>query len=340
MKNYITLQEENEDYEVTRKNKIHQKNDKTYRSLLKSKKDVIHIINDVLQLEEKAKIKPEEIEAYNSSFVTRQLKNKEADIVYKMKEKDIFFLIEHQSKIDYSMPHRIEEYRAEIIRDAIDEKRIKTKEYVIPEVIPILIYTGKDRWDASIYLHRIQDERFRKVNLMQYNLIDINEYTKEELMASEYLIHKMFLIDKTKNGEEFENILKEIIEKTKDETDKERLEQIILTSIREQIGDEKVDELVKKIKKGGERNMLEEKFEMWIQEKMQKGMEKGIEEGMQEGMQKGIQKGIQQGIQQGMKKIIDVMIQKGMKAEEIKDLTGLSKKEIEKIMKCDTIVKA
>lgn len=67
----------------------------------------------------------EEIEKYNSSFINKTFQNKEADIVYKLKDKNIFFLIEHQSKIDYSMPFRLLEYEVAIIRSAIDKSKIK-----------------------------------------------------------------------------------------------------------------------------------------------------------------------------------------------------------------------
>lgn len=50
-------------------------------------------------------ISPEEITKYNSSFITRDFRTKEADVVYKKKGTDIFFLIEQQSQIDYSMAY-------------------------------------------------------------------------------------------------------------------------------------------------------------------------------------------------------------------------------------------
>lgn len=224
------VEESLQDYEITNINteKIAHEHDKTYRTLLSNKNDVAYIINKALKSKEKSKIKNEDLEKYNTNFITNEFKDRQADIVYKLKEKNVFFLIEHQSKVDYSLPYRIKEYRNEIIRSAIDLKKVKTKGYEIPEVITILIYTGKEKWTVSKYIDRIQDERFKNVNLQKYNLIDIHQYNEKELLDSEQFIDKMFLIEKTKDRKEFADILEEIILHTKDEETKKQLSILVL----------------------------------------------------------------------------------------------------------------
>ena len=83
-------------------------------------------------------------------------------VLYKIKDKNIFFLIEHQSKIDYSMPFRLLEYEVAIIRSAIDKSKIKNKSYKIPLVMPIVLYTGKQKWNANKYLEKIGREKIYK----------------------------------------------------------------------------------------------------------------------------------------------------------------------------------
>ncbi len=303
------LNEEQEKYEILNNKEVNNKHDKTYRSILDSKKDATYIINQVLNLEEK--IEQEEIEKYNSSFITNNLQNKEADIVYKMKENNIFFLIEHQSKVDYSMPYRIEEYRIEIIKSAIDVKKIKNKGYEMPEVIPIVIYTGKENWNAKLHLHSIQDKRFKNVNLQRYNLIDINKYEEETLIKSEYLIDKMFLIEKAESGEKAEEAIAKAVKTTKDENDKARLIKLLKLTIRGKVEEDKLNELIK-IKKG-EDEVMEEAIEM-------------IEAD-------AIKRGLQKGLQEGIRTIISNMLKKGISVDEIEELTGISKRKIEAIKK-------
>ncbi len=301
------LNEEQENYEIL-DNPINNKHDKTYRSILDSKKDAAYIINQVLNLEEK--IREEEIEKYNSSFVTNNLQNKEADIVYKMREKNIFFLIEHQSKVDYSMPYRLEEYRVEIIKSAIDIEKIKNKGYEIPEVIPIVIYTGKGNWNAKLHLHSIQDKRFKNVNLQKYNLIDINKYEEETLIKSRYLIDKIFLIEKAIGKEKLEQAIREAIETTKDE-DKQKLIRLIQTTLKVKLGKDKLKELTKS--EEGEYEIMEEILDRVIRYERKTAKKEGKIE--------------------GIKSIINNMLQQGLEVSDINKLTGVTIKKIEQIKK-------
>ncbi|MCI9287431.1 MAG: Rpn family recombination-promoting nuclease/putative transposase, partial [Clostridia bacterium] len=327
------LNEEQENYKILTNKDVNNKHDKTYRSILDSKKDATYIINQVLNLEQE--IKQDEIEKYNSSFVTNDLQNKEADIVYKMKEKNIFFLIEHQSKVDYSMPYRIEEYRLEIIKSAIDVKKIKNKGYEMPEVIPIVIYTGKGQWNAKLYLHSISDERFKNVNLQRYNLIDINNYEEETLMKSNYLIDKMFLIEKAEGQEDTQRIIIQAVETTKDEQDKAKLIKIIKATLMKQVDKVQLEEIIKN--KKGEVEVMEEVIERLkldaIKRGLQQGIQQGIQQGLQQGMQEGKRKGKREGIKETIRNIVNNMLQKGIEEDEIKELTGATKREIEQIKK-------
>lgn len=60
--------------------------------------------------------------------------------------------------------------------------------------------------------------------------------------------------------------------------------------------------------------------------------QEGRIEGMQQGMQQGIQQGLQQGIQTGeretSRKIARAMLEKGIPAADITDMTGVSAEEL------------
>ena len=134
------------------------------------------------------------------------------------KDKNIFFLIEHQTKIDYSMPYRILEYEIEIMKSAIDIRKVKNKEYKLPLVIPIVLYTGKKKWDAKRYLEESQETLDGvKIKAGNYNLVDINDFTKEELLQEKTLISKMMLLEKSESTEESIEMLEKIIPNTNKE---------------------------------------------------------------------------------------------------------------------------
>lgn len=129
---------------------VHQPHDKIFKTVLDEKSQMVSLLNRVLHLKEP--LIEEDIEKYNIKHINYMFQNSESDIIYKMKEKEIFFLIEHQRKIDYNMPKRILEYEVEIIKEAVKGKTITKKEHTLPRVIPIVIYTGSGKWNVEKYI--------------------------------------------------------------------------------------------------------------------------------------------------------------------------------------------
>ena len=133
---------------------IDNEHDKLFKDLLSDKEETRKFINKFLKLPEP--LKQNEIELYNSSYITSEYKSKEADIVYKKKDEDIFFLIEHQSTVDISMPYRIKNYAVEILRTAVDKSKIHQIDYEYPLVIAIVLYTGDKKWNAKLKFEDMQ----------------------------------------------------------------------------------------------------------------------------------------------------------------------------------------
>ena len=161
---------------------VSQPHDKLYKSILDSKKQVVELINRILKLNKE--LKEKDIEKYNSSFITTRFRNLESDIVYKKNNQKIFFLIEHQSKIDINMPKRILEYEIAIMQEMFINSKYNEK---IPLVIPIVIYTGNKKWNVAKTIEECQEnlEGFDKIKLGQYYVLDINDYTNEQLKKLE-----------------------------------------------------------------------------------------------------------------------------------------------------------
>lgn len=122
----------------------------------------------------------EQIEKYNSSFVNSVLKNQETDVVYKIKNKNVFILMEYQTKIDYLTSYRILQYGIAIIKSSLDIKMLKNKSYKFPLVIPVVLHKGKQRWSDNEYFEENKEEI--KNNLLFYNIIDINDFTEKEFL--------------------------------------------------------------------------------------------------------------------------------------------------------------
>lgn len=82
-----------------------------------------------------------------------------------------------------------------------------------------------------------------------------------------------------------------------------------------------------------EANIRESALEDGFNEGYDNGMREGIKEGTKKGIEEGIAKGIEKGIKKEKKDIVKKLKQKGIPIDEISEITGLSKEEIENEIK-------
>lgn len=282
------LSDNSQGYKYDIKN-INNAHDKTYRKILDDKEEAVELINKALKLDkEKNKLHYLDIEKYNSRFVTNDLKNSEADVIYKYKNRNIFFLIEHQSKIDYSMPYRILMYCIEIMKSAVNEKLLLTKAYKFPVIYPIVLYTGKRKWNVEQYIEQKQEklEQCEQNSFSKYNIIDINEYKKEELLDDETFLSKMCLLSKTNTVQELENNLHEILKKDISEKNMQLLINIVKNAVLSSANPEekiRVNEILEKKEEDEDMEQLVKSLIMERDKTLKEELEKGIQEGKKEG---------------------------------------------------------
>ena len=301
---------------------IEKEHDKIIKRVFTSKKEASSFIRKTLKIDVKAK----DLELVQNSFVTVELKYREADIVYKIKGTNVVILIEHQTRVDKKMPYRILNYQMETMRANEGEEECL--------VIPIVLYTGKETWTAKRYIKELQTRRYAKkeINfgeielgtLGYYTLVDVNEYTKEELLEEEGILSKIMLLEKERNTEELLKTIFEINEKIIEEKTKEK--EVIYSAMEvllgKKIGKEKAEEIMKKIVEEGSDYMLAAE-EMIIEEnKMIRN----------EGRLLGRTEGRAEGISIGQNNIIKVLFKNKMTPKEISEKTGIALDKVLKIV--------
>lgn len=191
--------------------KIPQYHDKTFKELFSNKKEAVKFINKYLLKGTENNLEENQIEKQNTEFITKQKEQLETDILYKIKDTNIFILIEQQSKVDYFMAKRILYYYIEIMHEIEKE----TKDKIVPIIYPIVLHTGKTKWTAKIKLEELQEGilGIEKALNLSYHLVDINNYTKEELRKERSSIAKAMLMEKIKNREELiEELEKKVVD--------------------------------------------------------------------------------------------------------------------------------
>ena len=101
------------------------------------------------------------LERLDKSFITDEFKEKESDLIYKIKFQDndiyIFLLIEFQSTVDKFMALRMLRYICEFY-DFLLQKKLKK----LPAVFPVLLYNGNRKWTAKKNIKDLKKELILK----------------------------------------------------------------------------------------------------------------------------------------------------------------------------------
>ena len=317
------------------KSKIDKEHDKIIKRVFQSKKEAARFISKVIE----RKIKPRDLIVSQNSFVTSELRYREADIVYKIRNKNVVILIEHQTRVDYRMAYRILNYQIEIMRaNEVENPRKEDKECL---VIPIVLYTGKEKWTAKNYIKEIQERLYEEKiikrgeielgTLGYYALVDVNNYTKEELLKEEGILSKIMLIEKERNTKDLVRTMFEIKEKIQNDKNKEVVYTTMELALNKKFGTKVARKIMEKIigKESGDMLAVEE---MVLKEnKMLR--DEGRKIGISEGKKIGISEGKLIGIDEGIIRVAKEMLKNGVDDEYVEKYTHLSKEKIEKLKK-------
>ncbi len=183
------------------------------------------------------------------------------------------------------MPKRILDYEIEIMKTAENHNVILKKDAEMPIVIPIVIYTGKKRWDVAGYIKdcRKKLNRLESFRLGNYYIIDNNTYADEELLNDKFFISKLMLLERIKTTEVLYTNLKKVIIKEINEKNIKLLENIIKFIYKNKLGKNYTDKLIKEIarksrKEEGGNDMILEMIENENKALIRKGRREGRRE--------------------------------------------------------------
>ncbi len=320
--------------------------DTGYRSLFNSKTVFLQLIKSFIKHGWAEQIDEATLERYDRSFILIDYTTKEADIVYKarIKDKNVFFyiLMEHQSTIDFLMPYRLNQYMNELWRDVLKNtqpKEYERKNFRLPVIIPIVLYNGTSRWTVPQTFKEIFEghELFGDylVNF-KYHLISIHDYSDEQLLSLSNLIGTVFMLDKVTGLEEIIDGFNKTIETIKKLTPEE------FTLFKEWSGKILARNLPEKNKKEisnivtntrlEEADMMITNLERVIKESIENAEREGQLIGQREGQLIGQREGLRAGHRAAMENIAGNMLAENESIEKIVKYTGLTEKEINKLL--------
>lgn len=220
------------------------------KHVLQNKKEVARLINQFI--EPRKTIKEEELVSYTTnSYITKKYRTKEIDLVYKLRNKEIFFLLECQSKLDSKVDYRMINYCLDIMREWSQNKKVK-KITSYPIVVPILIYTGNQKWNIESNRKEkiIKEYTYAKEKMnIEYNLVDMSKYSEQILLDQGNILSYAMLLEKAEGKKEMIRNLENIIGATKDKRILMELFSIIRYVLNSVLNEKIQQELLKEIDK-------------------------------------------------------------------------------------------
>ena len=233
------------------------------------------------------------------------------------------------------MSYRIFEYSKEIIDRAIDKEIIKNRNYKMPVVYPIVIYTGKRKWNAEKTMKEIQEtfSGIERKDVGEYELVDVNNYTEEELIKEEGILSKVMLIEKSRTKEDFIKKIKKLAEENYTKEEKEILEKIIYHIFLPNLDREELEDLEEIIKKLEGRK--EKKEMLAVEEMLRKSYKREYRKGKIVGREEGKREGRKEGRLEGQllekRQIVLELLRRKVDKNFIMEVAGVTEEELRKI---------
>ena len=276
-----------------------------FRKVMQYTEVVLEFIQKYIPFDVAENIDQESLQLIDGSFIDGFFHETRTDIIYKakikfegktpskQKEGHVYFLIEHQRKIDSLMPLRMQRYALSIIERHLQEH--KKNKY--PVVYATVIYNGKRAYSAeSNFLKCFEHPELAKEAVLNFfKLINLPKIPDDKLKQNFPLIDFMEMVLKhvdTPNPVKFFERIKELVP----EAAARNLDMV----------DAAVHYVFETNKEGFSKFELLEEIKKHTTPTTQKAFmtlaQLFIEEGKKEGLQEGLQTGLQTGLEKGLKK--------------------------------------
>ena len=233
------------------------------------------------------------LEKVSGSYVADDLRDREDDIIWKIRWGDkwlyVYLLLEFQSSVDHFMAVRIAGYLALLYQDIIRTQKLSSKD-LLPPVLPLVLYNGQYRWRAPLELDQLIHpapaglEKYRPQ--VCYLLLDEGRFAPDDLNNLTNLVAALFRLENSRTEQEIQSVLVHLIEwlKAPGQTSLRRtftvwFNRVLLPTKAPDAHFTELNDL------NEVHTMLAERVKQWTQEWKQEGLQEGRQEGLQEGRQ-------------------------------------------------------
>lgn len=294
--------------------KKHNSHDSGYKKLFSNHEFIRQLLTGFVNEEWVNYIEFNTLERLDKSFVSDEFSERESDLIYKVKFKNkdiyIFILLEFQSTVDRFMALRMLRYITELYQDLLKNHKLKT----LPAVFPLMLYNGEKKWTAPEELNILIKSSIpdKYIPHFKYFKIAENEFSKDFLKKMKNSVAALFFTENCSN-EELNKEIETVVRLLK--TEKSAEITLFINWFKHMFEDKK--ELVEEVK-----GLVE------VKSMLRTSIKKLKEDAIKDGLQKGILKGEHQKAIQTAK----ALLKEKMTLEKISEITGISVKEIKKLI--------
>ena len=193
---------------------IHKAQDNSFKLIFDNHTLFSQFIRNFINIDILKEVNPEDIEDLSERFIPLTLNSRDSDTVKRINLKGAvpFFVIailEHESQVNFRSSFKMLQYLY-LVLDAWEKEAEKEepgvsmrKDFKYPPVLPIIFYDGKYSWTAE---RNFLDRTFLKtafekyIPKFEYELVNLNDYSEEEIMRFGDALSFILLIDKVRDS--------------------------------------------------------------------------------------------------------------------------------------------
>jgi hypothetical protein len=195
----------------SRQEKVLGQHDLSYRLFFSHERMVCDLLREIVGERWVERIDLSSAKRVSTSFVSRQLKGRESDVIWKFRTLDgqapvyVYILMEFQSRPDRYMAVRLMAYEGLLYQALIAGSELSSQGR-LPLVIPIVVYNGRGPWGVPQELSELIEPMDPSAEMylprLRYKLVDEGSYPREELERRESPVASLFQIEKSRSWDD------------------------------------------------------------------------------------------------------------------------------------------
>lgn len=227
------------------------------------------------------------LEKVNGSYVAEELREREDDIVWRVRWGDgwvyVYLLLEFQSSVDKHMAVRLLAYIGLLYQDIIAGRQLLSNGK-LPPVLPVVLYNGKPPWSAAVQISELIESipgglaAYRPQ--LRYLVIDEGRISDGAMPATRNLTAALFRLEQGRTPEDLRRVVQNLVEwlNAPDQVGLRRdfttwLKRVLLPARIPDIEFPQASDLQEV------ENMLEETVKDWVRQWKQEGLQQGMRQG-------------------------------------------------------------